>query len=399
MKRATFIIIGAIIVLILVAVWLYLLFFPAPADNGGMFANFGFGGTDETSYVEDTNTSVADTVVDTTSKERLRQLTTVPVLAYREVQMTASSTPQIYYVEAGTGHIFSINYETGQTTRLSATTIPVATKAALSPNGQFVMYRSGDTAGAEYIVGNLATSSEKITTTVISENVVDFVIPNNNEILYSVQLQNSLVGKRYSLKTGAVSTLFTIPFREAAVAWGKSSDATHYVYPRATDQLQGFIYKIKGGVLTRLPISGYGVSAVGTDADLLYSSVVTTQTNRIYVSQGLQIADYSPAAVPFTVMPEKCTASSHGTYYCATQLNLESIPNLPDDWYRGQVTFSDSVWEFNLETGSAYSLFDMRTLSGRDADIVNITPNNSQTRLYFTDRYNKLLWVYELTQE
>ena len=63
----------------------------------------------------------------------------------------------------------------------------------------------------EHVVDHAAVFAD---IAVLGEHIVDFVIPNNTEILYGVQLQSSYVGKRYSLATGAVTTLFTIPFRE-----------------------------------------------------------------------------------------------------------------------------------------------------------------------------------------
>ena len=399
MKRPLFIIIGIVIVFILVLVWLYLLFFSTPPENGdSVFSNFGFGDTTDTSVsVQDgTNNGVADTVVDVTSRERLRQLTTGPVLAYREVSTGTSTPPDVYYVEAGTGHIYSINSETGETTRLSATTIPVASKAALSPNGQFVMLRSGDTRAGEFVVGSLATSSEKINTTSLDENIVDFVIPNNEEVLYGVQQLSSYVGKRYSLRTGEITTLFTIPFREAAISWGGSSDATHYAYPKATKHLEGFVYKISGTSLERLPINGYGLSAIGAGDTVLFSHMVTTRTTQDYVSQGY-IPESGVSSVPISVIPEKCTATPLAKFICAAPLNLQTNSTLPDSWYMGETVTADYLWEVTPSLGSVKSILNLTAESGRELDVVNITTNTFSTKLYFQDRHSKFLWLYELT--
>jgi hypothetical protein len=255
MKRPLLIIIGVIMVVLLIAVWVYVLFFSKPNASEETFTDLNFGNTTDTTYQpSDTNKPTNTPLVDVQGKEKLRQLTTRPVVGYQDIQLSTSSMPFTYYVEAGTGHLFSINLQTGEEKRLSGTTIPVSRLAAITPNGAFVMIQSGSGAGSKFVVGEISSSSESLALEAIDESVVDFKESTTNTFLYSVQTANSLIAKEYDPVKKASKTLFTIPFREAHIDWGSSATATHYFYPKATAQLEGYGYQVVKGTIERLPV-------------------------------------------------------------------------------------------------------------------------------------------------
>src|SRR6056297_1164176 len=109
MKRPVFIIIGIILVIVLIAVWIYVLFVGTPTSIDEQFAEFGFGETVEPINPEPVVEPQPEPVVDIATDQRLRQLTTRPVAGFAEIQVSTSSAPAVVYMEVGTGHIFSID--------------------------------------------------------------------------------------------------------------------------------------------------------------------------------------------------------------------------------------------------------------------------------------------------
>lgn len=397
MKRPLFIIIGTIIVMILVAVWIYILFFKGQTIDQGTFTDLNFNDTTDTTYVPTTDDSTVTkpTVVDVLGPERLRQLTTRQVVGYQDVMKSTSSTPLVYYVESGTGHIFSIDLGSGEEKRLSGTTIPSSRYAAITPNGQYVMLQTGSGNGAEFVIGEISSTSESISVDIIDEKIVSFTETTDNTFLYAVKTNNSVVGKENDPAKSITKTLFTVPFREASIQWGRTATDVHYVYPKATYQLEGYAYKVSEGILERLPISGYGLSLAGNTDGLIYSKQINTvYQSFIYDS----VADITNQA-PITVIPEKCTAlyTNSTNIICGGMITTYDH-TMPDSWYKGIISFSDELWQIDTSTGIGVGLVDISNETGRQVDAVSLNTSSDNKRVYFINSLDNKLWMFELTE-
>ncbi len=393
MKRPLFIIIGVLLVFVLLGVWVYILFFGSPANNNqDSFTDLNFGDTTDGTYVEGSGES-EESVVDINGTERLRQLTTKPTIGYQEVLRNASSTPEVVYIEAGTGHMFSINIETGEEKRISGTTIPLSSSAVITPNGNFAMIKSGSGFGREFILGELSTSTNSLITSVINENIIDFKATNDNKFIYAVQTNNSVTAKEYDPVKNTNRTLFTVPFREVIIGWGSNASDTHYAYPKTSSKLEGFLYKITGSKVERLPIAGFGLSAVGSSDSVIYSK----QMEGKYKTYFYNINDGSATQSAIKMIPEKCTplTESSTKYICGTTLYTYN-DNTPDDWYQGTASYLDSIWEIDISRRSATILSDTLMESSRELDMINLSVNNKDSNLYFINKNNNFLWMYEL---
>ncbi|PIW96926.1 hypothetical protein COZ82_02315, partial [Candidatus Kaiserbacteria bacterium CG_4_8_14_3_um_filter_38_9] len=68
----------------------------------------------------------------------------------------------------------------------------------------------------------------------------------------------------------------------------------------------------------------------------------------------------------------------------------------PDDWYRGTRIFNDRIWEVNLNNQSATQLISPPLAVGRELDITDITIGQDDKMLYFTNKNDRTLWLYEI---
>lgn len=391
MKRPILIIVGAVTIFILMAVWVYVLFFSSPNNNPETFSNLNIGNTTDPNYVAPVPIE-EDPVVDVTSPERLRQLTIKPTIGYQEVQKDASSTPAVYYIEAGTGHIFSINIESGEEKRISATTIPASRAGSITPNGQYVMIRSGSGSRGEAVFGTISSTSESLSATKLNETVIDFTATTDNTFLLAIQTSNSVIGKEYSPQTATFETLFTIPFREAVIVWGNTADDIHYTYPKASSQLEGFLYEIKKGKVNRLPIDGFGLTAAGRDEGIIYSK----QLEGAYKSF-IHTAKQGSVQFVFGFLPDKCRSQNLTPSNLICGGSLTTLNNqAPDSWYQGTISYRDNLWLIDTELADATLLSDTRRESGREIDITNININPTDLRTYFINKRDNTLWLYEL---
>lgn len=391
MKRPLFILIGAVIIFLLMAVWVYVLFFTSTKEDPDAFANLDLGNTTDPTYVAE-NIPEEQPVVNVNSPQPLRQLTTKPTIGYQEVQPTASSSPVVFYIESGTGHIFSIDLTSGEEQRISATTIPASRVGAITPDGQFVMIQSGSGAGKKTFIGTVSTTSESLSVTPLNEYIVDFTATDDNTFLFAVQTNNSVVGKEYLPQENTSKTLFTTPFREAAVQWGETSKDTHYVYPKASSQLEGFLYEVLDGTLNRLPVDGFGLTAVGDGTGILYSKQFEGNYESFLYSE-----EQGANAAALNILPDKCTPLSRESGFLCGGAFTDFDSFTPDSWYQGVTSHQDSLWKIDASFGSAEFLSDMTKVSGRQIDVTNMQINRPDSRLYFTNKLDSTLWLFERT--
>lgn len=392
MKRPVFIIIGALLVFVLLGIWIYILFFGSPTNNSDTFADLNFGDTTDGTFVV-TELPPETSTVDINGPERLRQLTTKPTIGYQEIMRDASSTPEILYIEGGTGKIFSINIATGEEKRISATTVPLSSTGVITPNGKFVMIQSGTGAGSEFTIGEISTSSETLVTLKINERVIDFESSTDNTFLYAVQTSNSVIAKEYNPETNVSKTLFTMPFREVIIDWGKRASDVHYAYPKASSKLEGFLYQITGSQIKRLPVDGYGLSAAGTVDSVIYSKQVGGKYKTYFYTH----KNGSSLQSAVKIIPEKCTPLSKTTTkaICGTTLSTYD-ETAPDSWYKGIASYADDLWEIDTNINGALLLSKTLAESGRELDLIHPMVNKDDTNFYFLNKKDNSLWMYEL---
>jgi len=394
MKRSVFIIIGIVLVIVLLSVWVYVLFFSTPSSNNvdEQFGDLDFQDTTDVDYQEPAVEPEPEPVVDVQTNQRLRQLTTRPVAGFTELPVSIDTPRKVIYMEVGTGHIYSINLITGAEERISATTIARAQAAEFSENGQYVMIRSGFGTQKEFLLGEINFDSNTLSNTKLAEPITSFSSTDDDRFLYSIQTDTNTIGKVFNPFEFTNETLFTLPFREASIEWGSDVTDSHYVYPKTTRQLESFLFRVKNGVVERMPVDGYGMSALGNDNYVFYSKQVDNE----YQSYYLDTNSGQETSVPLTQIPEKCVMSEEefpiticaNTEYASTSL-------LPDSWYKGEVSTADSLWEISPDGMSARFLISPELTSGRLLNITQLQITDDKSHVYFTNQTDQTLWVYE----
>lgn len=394
MKKTLIIGGGILAVVCLFLIWVYLLIFGTPKPVTEFFTDFSlFGGSSETGTETPFVPVVPDapTVVDVQT-EKLRQLTTRPVIGFREQRTIGATTSNMRYAEAGTGHIYQINLATGEEIRLSNTTIPNAESAVFSPDGNYAAIRSGFGNDSDIILLTLKTL-ETSTAETLSVQMSDFAFSVTGELLYTVTTTEGTTGRSINLTTRISQDLFTIPFQSITMIWSTDGITPHYVYPKATSKLNGYLYAIKNGTIARQPISGFGLVASANPYFTIHTKLNGTEP----VSFISTLATNVVATAPILFEPHKCAFASFSTstMYCGYELTEYSY-NYPDDWYQGTRSFSDRIWRINLAKNSASQLVIPPQVAGRDIDITDLEVGAGDRMIYFMNKNDKTLWLYEI---
>lgn len=394
MKKITFIILG-LISIILLSVWAYMLFVYTPSEEGGFFADFGWFANQDVTPIEVLPPVVEEVPLVNVEGPRLRQLTTKPVAGYVEVYSTSSEPYFVRYVEAGLGHVYEINMETGEEIRVSNTTIPQANKAEFSSNGTHVAIQADVTARNTITVGNIADGEFSGQT--LPTSVTDFTFSDADELYYSEVATGGAdtLGKSLNLTTNTTRELFTIPFRSTSIGWAKDGRTSHYTYTKPAPLLLGYMYSISGDTIQREPITGNGLNVIANDDYIVYTRREGEQNITYSYSRDTGLK----TELAVVAIPEKCifstVESEKGVLYCAFTMDFYDHKFI-DEWYKGVRSFSDVVWKIDLNNGSAQNILPKNS-SSQAIDIQSIQYSNKTMTLYFINKNNKTLWAYDLT--
>lgn len=389
MKRSL-LILGIALIITLSVVWGYLLFFGAPESTRDFFANLKFGDTEDTNFVDTAPQIPFEPISNVYDPNGLQQLTLKPVIGYQEVSATTSSSTYAYYIEAGTGHIFSIDLATGVEVRLSNITVPDANAGEISTDGQTAVIQSGEAGKGELTVVDFSQMVDSATSYPLITAVYDFTLTETGQVLYTLKRSSGLQAFVYNLQTRVTSPIFTLPFAEAIVLWGESATADHYAYPKTTNQLEGYLYRVRNGSLLRLPFDGFGFSALVKD-NLILSSVTDGE---VYQSQLYDTSTNFFGAVGIAFIPDKCTNTNHTQVPIICGVPTQSLDrHTITDWYKGAVQFNDDIWGISHTTTGAKGIFmaNLNLESGRPLDVIE--PNIYETNnLYFINKTDRTLW-------
>ena len=394
MKKTSLIIFGIGAVVLLFAIWLYLLVFGTPTKVTEYFTNFSTF-TSGTAPEPIPTTEPAPVTIDV-KKDALRQLTTRPVIGFAEFKDTSNGTTTrlVRYAEAGTGNIYEINLASGEEIRLSNITVPNAESAAFSPNGNYIAVRSGYSTQSKIILLTLTTGSTSADSAMLNPQIVDYTFSNENELLYTILTPGGTAGSAYTPATKATRVLFTIPFQAVTMVWSHNPAIPHYAYPKTATDLYGYLYALKGGSIVRQPVDGLGLTA---KANIEYV-VTTAQTgNGAPFSTVYNFATGKSDPIPAIFEPNKCVfAPTNSTImYCGYEMRTFSA-DYPNDWYQGDVSFADNLWKIDLKNHSANQIVIPLKAAGREIDITNLDIGNDGEMLYFINKNDNTLWLYEI---
>lgn len=389
MNRPLIITTGITIVLLTLGVWIYLMLFGTPDDTSEVFTNLGFNPSQqETTVAPPEDSAPIENLVDTTTGV-LRQLTTRAVAGYVPVT-AASGTAMVRYAEQGTGHVYEINLETGEESIISLTTIPQTSAATFSDDGLSVALTSYVDYQTNVIVGKIADS--KLTTTTLEPGADNVVFVNNHTVRYTVVANGATIGYQQDIDTQSRTTLFTFNYVNLLVGWGVDLP-TIYLATKPSESQLGHLYTITNNQVSPAATPAYGLQAIYGG-----NRIITTSRSGTSYRSSI-IFGTSTATLPLVTIPEKCTfdRQSDTTLWCGAEYSSPTSPAI-DEWYRGDLQFSDVIWKINTDRQSASIVTNPETVTGRTIDIRTVKINTTSTNLFFTDKTDNTLWLLDLTQ-
>ncbi|MBX9906756.1 hypothetical protein K2X96_02565 [Patescibacteria group bacterium] len=394
--KKIFILILVLLILILGGVWIYLLLNGAPKSIEDIRDNI-FG---ENTTVSTGPTPVAlEDQVDDYEEDRtipigaeLTKLTERPVAG----AVIASTTDGLVvrYMTKGTGHVYDISLETGIETRVSNQTIPYVVESYWSPSGnRVVIITDIDGTQGETFIGSLATGDSGSVEISLEETprLENIAFGAQGQLFYTRKsTEGGLLGYSRNLQSGTASQIFSLPFGEGAVLWDIWENKKHYVYTKPAIGFMGYLYGISGNNLVKIDQSK-NLVALRIDANTL---LVTKNSGSDPYGLLLNIQTGIGNFVSLATLREKCGASEI-RMLCAASDSAKTT-SFPVDWYRGTVSYADTLFTVGTSTGATSVALDLTQKSREEIDVLDLRV--SEYRAIFKNKKDDSLWLHNIPQ-
>lgn len=400
MKKAIIIIL-AIILILVGGIWLYLLLFGAPESTDELFSDLGFGGvsSNEIREVEPTpDLELEDTFEDTDNvpevldSSKLKRLTTRPV-AGATIVGTSTADQVVRYVEQGIGHIYEVSLPTGNERKLSGTTFSGITDAVVSPDGDYVVMIADSSLNPVVKLyylgeeGNLNESGGEI----LPPDTDNFSFSDDgSKIYYTRSDEQGTLGYVYTISAQAGDVIFSVPFSHIKVFWENQT----IIYNKPSELHPGYVYTLDANnELQSVTNGGVALTAFASDGHV----VVNKQEDNGYRGKIVTTNGQTINSALF-MLPDKCAGGVANQIWCGGQLGPVR-GSLPNDWYKGLLSFKDELWTINLDTGEATLAESLTDTSGTTIDITDMQSDYTETRIIFTNKNTNYLWFYDSATE
>ena len=383
-------------------------------DGTRPFDNFMPFGIPENDGDEDLPDSTLGEGADLSQKEDtvvvpvLRQLSTTPTAGAIAIQKTIETDEgqkeelTARYLERATGHVYETAVETLKNTRITNTTIPAVYEALWGENGESVIIRflNKTTGAIESFSAHIVRQEEVIEEAILEGEFLPSGIkeialsPTKGTMFYLAPGGDGTVGTRSKIDGTEKVEVFDFPFTEWLAQW--ATNKTIFLTSKASNTVSGYVYTLSaaGGPLKKVlgDISGLTTLVNGSGTKVLYSeSTVNGFSMSVH-----DVATGESKKLGITTLPEKCAWSNDNvTIYCGVPENI-SQGQYPDVWYQGLLSFTDTIWKADTETGYSEILLKPADTAGANLDIIKPFLDKDEGYFFFINKKDSTLWALKV---
>lgn len=413
MSKKTFTLILVLLLAVITGVVWYFFFHTSSGvvtsgnETGSTNNLFPFGkGTGNTAGTENkTNNSGEATAVGdngTASIPKLRHISMVPTAGV--VAFNHGSTTVIRYVERATGHTYetiSDSSEISGPKEISNTTIPKIYEAFWSKDGNSLLmrYLRDDNQTIRTFYARISTTTDvdsALEGTFLDDNIRDISV-SGNKIFYLIKNSLGEQGILANIDGSKKVAIFNSTFGDWGQIWGASSKfVTIFTKPDSTVSGNAYTLNTSTGEYSKIFV-GNGLSAI-SNVDGSY--VLGSGASGSGVATSVFDATKNLVSlVGIKTLVDKCVWSikEKTIVYCAVP-NTVPVGQYPNDWYLGNVSFSDSVWKIDVSNGNTEQLFDPLIEGQQSMDMENLSLSDKENTLVFINKKDMTAWSYNVSE-
>lgn len=334
----------------------------------------------------------------------LRLLSNTPVGGYG-ASTTATSTA-IRWVDRGRGNVFESRQDETAIATLSNTILPRIYDSVWNKNltafiGSMMPEESD---GPTVIFSELkkqSTSSSTAPFALKGRNISDQVLayaasPGGDKIFLMLDENGKGAGYVANFDGSRMARIFETPLTQVNVEWPEAQ--TISITTKGIASGDGFLYFVNPttGTWNKVlgPVRGLSTKT-SKDAKYVLASSADDRGNIITSIHSLATGKTEDATI--RTLADKCAWGNFykSLVYCGVP--AQSVFGiLPDDWYRGTVSFSDKIWAVDAKTGEVGLVSSLVDQSDRILDMFNLSLDAKDEFLFFMNKNDLSLWSFDL---
>ncbi len=365
----------------------------APIDSTGGETSGGGANTDGEGETP------IDTVGGGVDGIKLTKITSEPTSG--AITFVNKGSTYLRYVDRATGHISEVKLSTMERTKIVNITRPKIYQAIWKRDGTGFVERTLDNEEnvintSVSLVQSTSTSSTTepyiIRSTLLKGEVGEITVGIDGSLIYN--LTNSGVVATSNFLGEKAKNLLTLPFTSWRIAPVSATTIQLSTKPSLLSLGYSYLVNQITGKLNRIlgPLGGLS-SKIKSDSSRVIYSYISNNTLELQAKNlktGV-ILDILPKT-----LADKCTWSKKfdAVVYCGAPKSLPT--NLPDSWYQGETSFTDSFWRFNTDTNTAEELYVPQIESEGAIDIYSPELSPDEDYLVFINKRDLSLWVLKL---
>jgi hypothetical protein len=309
-------------------------------------------------------------------------------------------------VDRGRGNILEAYENSSDITTLSNTLLPRTYESIWNKDlSSFIGTILGDdnqTVSTLFAsIAPQATSSSGTPYLLRGKNLPDGIVsyassPKNDKIFLFVVQNNQGIGYVAPFNGGTAVQIFSTPITQVNVEWPEDNTIAITTKGSATDN--GFLYFVspKTGVWKKIlgPVAGLS-TRVSHDAK--YVLVSATDGSNGLLTDIYSVASSTSNDAVVKTLADKCAWGNFykEAIYCAVPFQPVS-GTYPDDWYRGNISSIDKMWQINARTGEIHLISSIFTAAKQNIDAYNLGLDTKDNYLFFMNKTDLSLWSLDL---
>lgn len=236
-----------------------------------------------------------------------------------------------------------------------------------------------------------------ITGTYLPDNIKTISLSRDKKnIFYMNPDKGNVVGFVYNFANKKKKEIFKSPITEWVADFTGTSKIN--ITTSSSGQVPGYSYSLgnPSGTISKNIGGELGLTTLmSPDGKKLLFSVSTNNSVSTFV---LDIATGSKTSISPSTIPEKCvwTKDSKKIYCAAPAKAINGL--LPDDWYKGKISFDDVLWSIDMRDMSGNIIYDFISKNNEKIDAINLQLNSSEDYLGFINKKDGILWGFDLSR-
>lgn len=427
MKRTLQILILTLVILTLAfgAYWYFFLkgipSVPVDQSSGSSSSGFSPFGRTPVSTGQPTDTAKpAGTSTPTSSAAApipmLRLLSSTAIGGYGA--STTASTTVVRWIDRGRGNVYEASENSLNVATLSNTIVPrifmsawnkdltgfigsMFTEGSRDPStvyASLIAQAAPKAASSSPSSSDLSLTRYTLKGTPLPSGIIGYAqSPKKDRVFFMVE-QNDGTSAGYVASTNgtSMSQIFTTPLTQVNVDW--PSDNVISITTKGSADQGGYLYFVnpKTGTWTKVlgPLAGLS-ARVSHDAKYAIVSVTGSDDNVLTSVYSVQKGSGTDAVV--RTLADKCTWGNfyRSLVYCAVP-SQQIAGTYPDDWYKGNISFIDKIWQINADTGELHLVSSIVDQSDRLIDAFNLGLDPKDNYLFFMNKNDLSFWSLDL---